>query len=211
MIRVLIADDHPMFRRGVAATVDGDPAMHVAAEADSTDAAVEAAASARPDVVLMDVAMPGGGGIEAVKRIRAADPDARVLMLTMSEDTDAVFASLRAGARGYLVKDADRDAIRAAVRAVARGEAVFGARVAERVVGFFAASGAAASVAFPQLSPREREVLDLIARGLDNRSIARRLVLSEKTVRNNVSSILTKLQLADRNQAIVTARDAGLG
>jgi DNA-binding NarL/FixJ family response regulator len=209
MIGVLIADDHPMFRRGVMAVIDGDPAMQVVGEASDTGSAVEAAPAA--DVVLMDLAMPGGGGVEALRRIRAADPDARVLMLTMSEDADAVFAALRAGARGYLLKDADKDTIRAAVAAVARGEAVFGARVADKVVAFFATATAAATTAFPSLTAREREVLDLIARGLDNRAIARRLVLSEKTVRNNVSSILTKLQVAGRNQAIVAAREAGFG
>jgi DNA-binding NarL/FixJ family response regulator len=209
MIGVLIVDDHPMFRRGVAAVIDGDPGMHVVAEAGDTDSAVEAAPAA--DVVLMDLALPGGGGVEALRRIRAADPEARVLMLTMSDDADAVFAALRAGARGYLVKDSDKDTIRAAVAAVARGEAVFGPRVADKVVAFFASATASTTAAFPSLSGREREVLDLIARGLDNRAIARRLVLSEKTVRNNVSTILTKLQVADRNQAIVAARDAGFG
>jgi DNA-binding NarL/FixJ family response regulator len=183
----------------------------VVADASDTESAVAAAASARPDVVLMDIAMPGGGGVEALRRIRAADSEARVVMLTMSEDDDAIFAALRAGARGYLLKDADKEAIRAAVAAVARGEAVFGPRVADKVVAFFSAATSAATFAFPQLSAREREVLDLIARGLDNRAIARRLVLSEKTIRNNVSAILTKLQVADRNQAIVAAREAGLG
>jgi DNA-binding NarL/FixJ family response regulator len=159
----------------------------------------------------MDLAMPGGGGIAALQRIRAADPEARVLMLTMSEDADAVFAALRAGARGYLLKDADKSTIRAAIAAVARGEAVFGPRIADKVVAFFAEARTAATAAFPQLSAREREVLDLIARGLDNRAIARRLVLTEKTIRNNVSSILTKLQVADRNKAIIAAREAGFG
>jgi DNA-binding NarL/FixJ family response regulator len=211
MITVLIADDHPLFRQGVAAVIDGDPEMQLVAEASDTDAAVDAAAATQPDVLLMDLAMPGGGGIEATRRIRAANPDARVLMLTMSDDADAVFAALRAGARGYLLKDADKSTIRSAVAAVARGEAVFGPRVADKVVAFFARAQAVANTAFPQLTGREREVLDLIAHGLDNRAIARRLVLSEKTVRNNVSAILTKLQVADRNQAIVAARDAGLG
>jgi DNA-binding NarL/FixJ family response regulator len=211
MITVLIADDHPLFRQGVASVIDGDPEMQLVAEASDTDAAVDAAAATQPDVLLMDLAMPGGGGIEATRRIRAANPDARILMLTMSDDADAVFAALRAGARGYLLKDADKSTIRSAVAAVARGEAVFGPRVADKVVAFFASAQAVANTAFPQLSGREREVLDLIAHGLDNRAIARRLVLSEKTVRNNVSAILTKLQVADRNQAIVAARDAGLG
>lgn len=209
MIDVLIVDDHPLFRRGVAAVIDGDADMRVVAEAADTDSAVAAAPSA--DVVLMDLALPGGGGVEALRRIKAADPDARVLMLTMSEDADAVFAALRAGARGYLLKDADKDAIRSAIAAVARGEAVFGPRIADKVVAFFANASNATTTAFPSLSTREREVLDLIARGLDNRAIARRLVLSEKTVRNNVSTILTKLQVADRNQAIVAAREAGFG
>lgn len=211
MIGVLIADDHPMFRQGVAAVIDNDPEMSVVAEASDTESAVEAAAATRPDIVLMDLAMPGGGGVEATRRIRAVQPDARVLVLTMSDDADAVFAALRAGARGYLVKDAGKHAIQAAIAAVARGEAVFGPRVADKVVAFFASAATATAAAFPQLSTREREVLDLIARGLDNRAIARRLVLSEKTIRNNVSAILTKLQVADRNQAIVAARDAGLG
>jgi DNA-binding NarL/FixJ family response regulator len=129
----------------------------------------------------------------------------------VSEDADAVFAALRAGARGYLLKDADKSTIRAAVAAVARGEAVFGPRVADKVVAFFADARMAATAAFPQLTTREREVLDLIARGLDNRAIARRLALSEKTIRNNVSSILTKLQVADRSKAIIAAREAGFG
>lgn len=211
MIGVLIADDHPMFREGAAAVIDGDPELEVVAEAHDTVSAVEAAAAHGPDVVLLDLAMPGGGGLEALRQIRADRPEARVIVLTMSEDADAIFAALRAGARGYLLKDADKDAIRAAVKAVTRGEAVFGARVADRVVAFFATAATAAGAAFPQLSAREREVLDLLARGLDNRAIARRLVLSEKTIRNNVSAILTKLQVADRNQAIVAARDAGFG
>jgi DNA-binding NarL/FixJ family response regulator len=211
MTDVLIADDHPMFRQGIAAVIEGDPDLRLVAEATDTDSAVEAAAATRPDVLLMDLAMPGGGGIDALQRIRAADPEARILMVTMSEDADAIFAALRAGARGYLLKDADKSTIRAAIAAVARGEAVFGPRVADKVVAFFANSSTAATAAFPQLSTREREVLDLIARGLDNRAIARRLVLTEKTIRNNVSSILTKLQVADRNKAIIAAREAGFG
>ena len=210
-IAVLIADDHPVFRKGLAAVIDGDPALRLVAEAADTDAAVKATEKTRPDVILMDLAMPGGGGVEAVRRIRARDIEARILVLTTSDDDDAIFAALRAGARGYLLKDADKETIRTAVAAVARGEAVFGPGVGERVVGFFAAAKSSAITAFPGLSIREREVLDLIARGLDNTTIARRLVLSEKTVRNNVSNILNKLQVADRAHAIVVAREAGLG
>jgi DNA-binding NarL/FixJ family response regulator len=210
-ITVLVADDHPVFREGLVAVIGSDPSLEVVAEAADADAAVAATTATHPDVILMDLAMPGGGGIDATRRIRAADPRARILVITTSEDDDAVFAALRAGARGYLVKSADKDAIRAAIAAVARGEAFFGPGVADRVVAAFGAAAAGRPAAFPQLTNREREVLDLVARGLDNAAIARRLLLSEKTERNNVSNVFTKIQATDRARAIVIAREGGLG
>lgn len=210
-IGVLVADDHPVFREGLAAVIAGDPRMRVVAEAADTDTAVAAAAAVRPDVILMDLAMPGGGGLHATRRIRAQAPHARVIVLTTSDDDDAVFAALRAGACGYLLKSSDKDAIRAAVVAVANGEAVFGLAIADRVVDAITTAGNPNPAIFPQLSNRERDVLELIARGLDNATIARRLALTEKTVRNNVSNILTRIQAADRAQAIVRAREAGYG
>jgi DNA-binding NarL/FixJ family response regulator len=161
----------------------------------------------------MDLRMPGVGGIEATARICGELPSTAVVVLTMSEDDDSVFAALRAGARGYLLKEAGAEDITRAVRAVAAGEAVFGPRIADRVIAFFSQSGlrGAAATPFPQLSDREREVLDLVARGCDNATIARRLFLSEKTVRNHVSACLGKLQVASRAEAVAAARDAGLG
>lgn len=209
-ISVLVADDHPVFREGLTAVISGDQRMRVAGEADTAPATVLAARQLQPDVILMDLSMPGGGGLEATREIRAGDPAARILVLTTSDDEDTLFAALRVGARGYLLKDANKETIRSAILAVAAGEAVFGPRIADRVVASFGAAGGRPA-AFPQLSNREREILDLIARGHSNSAIARRLVLSEKTVRNNVSSIFAKIQAADRARAIVLAREAGLG
>ena len=212
-LSVVVADDHPVFRDGLQTTLADETDINVVAAVADGNAAVEAVLQQKPDVVLMDLRMPGVGGIEATARIANERPETAVVVLTMSDDDDSVFAALRAGARGYLLKEADADDILRAVRAVASGEAVFGPRIADRVIAFFSAAGlrGASAAPFPQLTDREREVVDLIARGCDNATIARRLFLSEKTVRNHVSACLTKLQVASRAEAVAAARDAGLG
>jgi len=172
-------------------------------------AAVEAALAEVPEVAVLDIAMPDGDGLWATARLREAGLPTRVLVLTMSDDAESVFAALRAGATGYTVKGAGPDEVVAAVRAVARGEAIFGRGVAARMLSHF--TRAATAGPFPQLTEREHEVLDLLARGFDNPAVARRLALSGKTVRNHVSNIIAKLQVVDRTAAIIRARDAGLG
>jgi DNA-binding NarL/FixJ family response regulator len=202
-----------VFRDGLQVTLEDSADIDVVGAVADGQAAIEQARRTRPDVVLMDLRMPGVGGIEATARIAAELPATAVVVLTMSEDDDSVFAALRAGARGYLLKEASAEDITRAVRAVAGGEAVFGPRIADRVLAFFSAAAlrGAAAVPFPQLSDREREVLDLVAQGCDNPTVARRLFLSEKTVRNHVSACLHKLQVASRAEAVALARDAGLG
>lgn len=214
-IRILIADDHPVFRFGLRALLNAMPDTEVVGDATTGEAAIALAAEARPDVVLMDITMPGMGGIEAARRICAAQPEVRVLMVTMLED-DSVFAALRAGARGYVVKGTEPAEILRAIRAVANGEAIFSPSIAERMLLFFAAQPPEAAqvrpdAAFAELTERERQVLELIAGGLTNSAIAERLVISPKTVRNYITEIFSKLQVADRAQAIIRARDAGLG
>ena len=209
-VRVLVVEDHPLFRKGVVALLDGVPDLTVAGVCVSGEEAVTRAAEVRPDVVLMDLQLPGMSGIEATRAVVAADPDVRVLVLSLFEDEDSVFLALRAGARGYVLKDADEDEITGAIRAVARGEAIFSQAVAGRVLAFFALPRAAPKV-FPALTEREREILALIAQGHPNPSIARRLSLSPKTVANYVSAIFAKLQVADRAEAMIRAREAGLG
>lgn len=208
-IRVLIADDHPLFRDGLAALLNDGADTELVGTATTGIEAADFAREAQPDVVVMDLHMPGLNGIEATRRIVADSPHIAVLVLTMFDD-DSVFAALRAGARGYLLKGADREQIRAAIHAAANGEIIFGADLAARMLGYFTAAAAPPPV-FPQLTDREREVLELVAQGRANAAIATRLSLSQKTIRNHVSNILTKLQVADRAQAIVQARDAGLG
>jgi DNA-binding NarL/FixJ family response regulator len=211
-LRVLIADDHPVFRDGVRGVLATMGTAEVVAEAATGTDAVQAAADLQPDVVVMDLHMPELGGIEATRRIVGASPHIAVLVLTMSEDDDSVFAAMQAGARGYLVKGAGPADIVRAVRSVASGDAIFGPGIAERVLRFFAAARSSAQPpAFPSLTDREREVLELVARGEGNAPIAHKLAVSQKTVRNHVSNIFLKLQVADRAQAIVRARQAGFG
>jgi DNA-binding NarL/FixJ family response regulator len=210
-IRVLIADDHPLFRDGLTALLTDGPGTELTGAATNGAEAVDLARETQPDVVVMDLHMPGLNGVEATRRIVADSPHIAVLVLTMFDDDDSIFSALRAGARGYLLKGADQAQIQAAIRAAASGEIIFGSQLAARVLAYFTASTPAPPPAFPQLTEREREVLDLVAQGRANPAIAARLGLSQKTVRNHVSNILTKLQVADRAQAIVQARDAGLG
>jgi DNA-binding NarL/FixJ family response regulator len=209
-VRVLIADDHPLFREGMRGRLDRAGGVEVVGEAASGDEAVEMARGLEPDVVLMDIKMPGLNGIEATREILRANPRVGVLMLTMFEDDDSVFAAMRAGARGYLLKDSGGEGVVHAIRAVTSGEAVFGPGVAERIIGYFSVPRSAQR-AFPELTEREEEILVLVARGKSNQEIAAQLFVSVKTVRNHVSNILLKLQVADRAQAVIRARDAGIG
>jgi DNA-binding NarL/FixJ family response regulator len=210
--RILLADDHTIFRYGLRAMLSSLPEYEVVGEATTGEEAVALTAELRPDVILMDVQMPGKGGIEATRRILETSPGMGVIVVTMFEDDDSVFAAMRAGARGYVLKGADKEEVFTVVRAVARGEAHFGPEIAKRLMTFFSAPRpAATSEAFPELTAREREVLDLIAGGRSNAEITRQLFLSPKTVRNHISNIFTKLRVADRAQAIVRAREAGLG
>jgi DNA-binding NarL/FixJ family response regulator len=212
-IRVLIADDHPVFRHGLRAALADATDITVVGEATDGDAAVKAAVDLTADVVLMDLNMPGRGGIEATRTLARAAPDVAVLVLTMFDNDESLFTAMRAGARGYLVKGAEQERIVRAIQAVAAGEVVFGAGVAGRALAYFSAAqtGDRAARPFPELTDREVEVLRLVAEGYNNTEIARRLYLSEKTVRNHVSNVFTKLRVEDRAQAIVRARRAGLG
>ena len=211
-IRVLIADDHAVFRKGLRTLLESVEETEVLGEAATGEKVIEQAAALQPDVILMDLQMPGTNGIEATRRILESSPHVAILVLTMFEDDDSVFASMRAGARGYILKGEGQTEILDAIRAVARGEAIFGPGIAKRLISYFMALDTSTTPqVFPELTDREREVLDLIAHGYTNTEITNRLVLSPKTVRNHVSNIFSKLQVADRAHAIIRAREAGLG
>jgi DNA-binding NarL/FixJ family response regulator len=210
-IRILIADDHPVFRFGLRALLNAEAWTEVIGEATTGDEAITMAAALQPDIILMDLNMPGLNGIEATRRITQTNPHIGILVITMFDD-DSVFAAMRAGARGYILKGVAGDETLRAIRAVANGEAIFSPAIARRLMQYFGTSmPAAAPQVFPELTEREREILDLLAKGYTNTTIAERLVLSPKTVRNQVSNIFSKLQVADRAEAIIRAREAGLG
>lgn len=211
-LRLLIADDHLLFRDGLRALLQTAPEMELVGEATTGAEAVALAAELQPDVVLMDIQMPGLSGVEATRRIVQAGPHIRVLVVTMFEDDRTVFAAMRAGARGFVLKGANYGEMLRAIRAVGSGEAIFSPSVAVRLTEYFAnIQPAAPTPIFPELSDRECEILDLIAQGRSNTAIAAHLVLSPKTVRNHVSNILSKLQVASRTEAAIRARGAGLG
>jgi DNA-binding NarL/FixJ family response regulator len=211
-IRVLLADDHHLFREGLRALLVSASDLEVVGEAGDGNEVVAKAAEVRPDVILMDLQLPGLNGVEATRRILASQPKVSVLVLTMFEDTDTVLAAMRAGARGYLLKDTHEEALLRSVRAVANGEALFGPAVAERLIQYLAvATPPAEPRAFPELTSRELEVLSLLAQGLTNQAVADHMGVSLKTARNHVSNILARLQVADRTEAVARARAAGLG
>jgi DNA-binding NarL/FixJ family response regulator len=211
-IRVVLADDHPMYRYGVAAVLADEERLTLVGEAASGSELLDLVRTARPDVVVTDLRMPDLNGIEVTRALLADQPGLPVLVLTMHDDDESVYGAMRAGARGYLLKGADSTELVATIRALAAGGTAFGPAVAQRIVGFFLESSQKFTQgAFPELTRREREVLDLLAAGKRNSVIARELSLSEKTVRNHLSSVLAKLHVADRSAAIVRAREAGLG
>ena len=214
-IRILIADDHPLFRDGLHVLLESVPDMQVIGEAMTGNEVMAQATSLQPDIILMDIKMPSINGIEATRRILQTSPHIRILILTMFEDDESVFAAIRAGARGYLLKGAVQEETLRAIRAVASGEAIFGPTIAERLMHYFGSTRPTAKSGpaqfFPELTDREYEILALIAQRKSNADIAARLVLSPKTVRNHVSNILSKLQVADRAEAMRAAWTAGLG
>jgi len=211
IIRILMADDHTLFRDGMRALFGTLPDTELVGEAANGNEAIAKAEELQPDVVLMDIQMPDRNGVEATRQIVQTSPHIGVIIVTMFEDDDSLFAAMRAGARGYVLKGADQEEMLRAIRAVSRGEALFGPAIAARLASFFNSSSSLSATAFPNLTDRERDVLNLLAQGLSNQEIAGRLVISVKTVRNHVSNIFSKLQVVDRVQAIIRARDAGMG
>lgn len=211
-MRILIVEDHPMFRDGLFKMLETVEGFEVVGEAASGEEAVELAEQLKPNIILMDINLPKLSGIEATKRIVQTKPDIGILILTMFDDDSSVFSAMRAGARGYLLKEANRNEIVRAIQAVSEGEAIFSPAIARRMMFYFEAKMKVTNVdVFPQLTDREREVLDHIAKGKNNAEIANCLGLNQKTVRNHVSNILSKLQASDRAHAIIMAREAGLG
>jgi DNA-binding NarL/FixJ family response regulator len=211
IVRILIADDHTLFREGLTALFDSIPEIEIIGSVQDGEQAIQAAATLQPDVILMDLQMPGVNGIEATRRIIQTSPHIGVIVVSMFEDNDSIFAAMRAGARGYILKGADQTDMLRAIEAVARGEALFGPSIAARLVDYFNRTLQPAPQAFPELTEREREILDLIARGSSNSEIAAQLSISLKTVRNHVSNIFNKMQVTDRVQAVLRARQAGMG
>lgn len=211
-IRVLIADDHQLFRDGIRNLLLAADDLVCVGEAETGDEVITKASELQPDVILMDIQMPGMNGIDATRKIVRSSPHIAVLMVTMFDDDNSVFSAMRAGARGYILKGAKHDEMQRAIRAAGNGEAIFSPAIATRMMQFFAVAPPNTLLdAFPELSHREREVLDLIAAGYRNPQIAEELMISSKIVRNHVSNILNKIQVADRTQAILKAREAGLG
>lgn len=210
-IRIIIADDHTLFREGLTVLLDSVTDIQVIAAVEDGQQVIEAAAKFAPDVILMDLQMPKVNGIEATRQIIESNPRTGVIVVTMFEDDDSVFAAMRAGARGYILKGADQNDVIRAIQAVARGEALFGPSVATRLMSYFTQPVKSLPQSFSELTQREREILEAIAKGLNNAQIAENLSISQKTVRNHVSNIFNKLQVTDRVQAALRARDAGLG
>ena len=209
--RVIIADDHTLFREGLTALLNSVPEIEVIGTVEDGQQAIEAAAKLQPDVILMDLQMPKVNGIEATRQIIQTSPHIGVIVVTMFEDDDSVFAAMRAGARGYILKGADQNEMIRAIQSVARGEALFGPSIATRLMNYFKTPVQSPPQAFPELTEREREILELIAQGLSNSEIASSLSISLKTVRNHVSNIFNKMQVSDRVQAAIQAREAGMG
>jgi len=215
-IRVLIADDHALFREGVHAILKSVPDIEIVGEAGTGQEAITLASDLKPDVILMDIQMPDLNGVEATQQILKTRPDVGIIIVTMLEDDDSLFSAMRAGARGYVLKGADKAEMLKSIRAAAEGEALFGPAIASRLLNFFHDNSSqlrneSIPTPFPELTEREREILACIARGDTNTEIANQLTISLKTVRNHVSSIFNKLQVPNRTQAAIRARDAGLG
>ena len=211
-LQVLIVDDHPLFRKGMRALLESMEDMQVAGEAQTGEEAIDFADQLQPDIILMDLQLPGGSGLDATREIVRVSPHVQILVVTLFEDDDSIFAALRAGARGYILKDTDEEEMIRAIRAVGHGEAIFSPSIANQLMEYFSTSRTKIpEEVFPELTNREREILELIAVGESNQDIADRLSISLKTVRNHVSNIYSKLMVADRAQAVIKAREGGLG